>query len=84
MEEEALDKIIKTYYNKEEIQNYSHLASLEEIEKNDYDLNIKKYVSFSYQREGINQEALQENIFRLEKEREKIQKEIEKIVKIHG
>ncbi len=84
MEEEALDKIIKTYYNKEEIQNYSHLASLEEIEKNDYDLNIKKYVSFSYQREGINQEALQENIFRLEKEREEIQKEIEKIVKNHG
>lgn len=41
---EDIDLIINTYSKKEEIDKYSHLATIDEIKDNDYNLNISKYV----------------------------------------
>ena len=41
---ENIDKIFDTYINRKEIDKYSHLASLDEIRENEYNLNIKRYV----------------------------------------
>jgi len=41
---EHIDKIIKAYQKREDIEKYAHLASLEEIKENDYNLNIPRYV----------------------------------------
>ena len=38
-------KIFNTYKHRKEIDEYSHKASLEEIKKNDYNLNISRYVN---------------------------------------
>lgn len=44
MSEEHINKIIDTFKNRKEIEKYSHLATIEEIIKNDYNLNIPRYV----------------------------------------
>ena len=40
-----VDRIIETYQNRDNIDKYSKSASLEEIKKNDYNLNISRYLN---------------------------------------
>ncbi|MDD8049415.1 MAG: type I restriction-modification system subunit M [Thomasclavelia sp.] len=44
LQEKDIAKIVDAYVNKTEEFGYSHLASLQEISKNDYNLNIPRYV----------------------------------------
>ncbi|MFV5784587.1 N-6 DNA methylase, partial [Pediococcus acidilactici] len=37
---ENIDKIIETYRNREDVEKYAHVATLDEIKENDYNLNI--------------------------------------------
>lgn len=50
---EDIDKIIETYNNREEIDKYSHVAKLDEIKENDYNLNIPRYVDTFEEEEPI-------------------------------
>jgi type I restriction enzyme M protein len=45
LRDEDIDKIIETYKYRNEEERYSRAVSLEEIEKNDFNLNISRYVS---------------------------------------
>jgi len=40
-----IDKIITTYQNREVVDKYSNVATLEEVKANDYNLNIPRYVN---------------------------------------
>lgn len=40
LRKEHIDKIVDTYRNRTEIEKYSHLATLQEVADNDYNLNI--------------------------------------------
>ena len=51
--EENVEKILDTYANRIEIEKYSHLASLDEIKENDYNLNIPRYVDTFEEEESI-------------------------------
>ncbi|SKA16387.1 type I restriction enzyme M protein [Pilibacter termitis] len=42
--EENIQKIIETYHNRVDVDKYAHVATMEEIEENDYNLNIPRYV----------------------------------------
>ena len=44
LRDEDIDKIVNTYKNRTVEDKYSHIASLEEIKENDYNLNIPRYV----------------------------------------
>lgn len=44
LRESDIDKIIQTYEQRTEEDKYSHVASLDEIKENDYNLNIPRYV----------------------------------------
>ncbi len=41
---EDIEKIVTVYENKQEIPNYSKIVDIKEIEKNNYNLNIRRYV----------------------------------------
>jgi type I restriction enzyme M protein len=43
LRQEDIEKISKTYINSEELEHYSRLVGLDEIEKNDWNLNIQRY-----------------------------------------
>lgn len=50
---ENINKIIDTYRNRENVEKYSHRASLTEIKENDYNLNIPRYVDTFEEEEVI-------------------------------
>lgn len=39
-----IQKIIETYHHRKDVPKYAHLASIEEIRENEYNLNIPRYV----------------------------------------
>jgi len=50
--EENVAKIVDTYASRTEIEKYSHLASMDEIKENDYNLNIPRYVD-TFEEDGV-------------------------------
>jgi type I restriction enzyme M protein len=50
---EHIDKIIETYQYRKEEERYSRRVSMEEIEKNDFNLNISRYVSTAEPEERV-------------------------------
>ena len=42
---ENIDKIVDAYQYRKEVERYSRRVSMEEIEKNEYNLNISRYIT---------------------------------------
>lgn len=53
-----IDKIIDTYTERTSEDKYSHVASLSEIQENDYNLNIPRYVDTFEEEEAIDLDAV--------------------------
>ena len=64
--EENVAKIVDTYSNRTEIEKYSHLASMEEIKENDYNLNIPRYVDTFEEEEAVDLDAVSSQLKALE------------------
>jgi len=45
--DENIQKIVKTYENRVDVDRYAHVATIKEIVENDYNLNIPRYVDTS-------------------------------------
>ena len=73
---ENIEKIIDTYANRKEIEKYSHLASLDEIKENDYNLNIPRYVNTFEEEESIDLDKISNELQTLESEMKNIDKDI--------
>lgn len=50
---EDVEKIVETVVNRKEIEKYSHIATLDEIKENEYNLNIPRYVDTFEEAEPI-------------------------------
>lgn len=62
-----IDKIIETYqYRKEDDKKYSRRVSMEEIEKNGYNLNISRYVSTAPEEEIVDIEEVRQELEKIE------------------
>ena len=81
---EHIEKIVSTFRERKEIEKYSHLASLEEVKENDYNLNIPRYVDTFEEEEPIDIKAVMADIKKLESERAELDKEIEIYLKELG
>jgi type I restriction enzyme M protein len=55
-------KIVNAYKNRENIEKYAHLADYEEIVRNDYNLNIPRYVDTFEEEEQIDIVALSQKM----------------------
>lgn len=64
--EENIEKIVNTYAKREEIEKYSHLASMDEIRENDYNLNIPRYVDTFEEEEQIDLDKVSSELKALE------------------
>jgi len=76
LREEDLDKIILTYRDRKEIEKYSHLATMEEIKENDYNLNIPRYVDTFEEEEPVDLEAVVSELEKLESEIKEVDQRI--------
>lgn len=64
-----IDKIVDTYRDRPEtIERYARRVSMPEIEENDYNLNISRYVSTAPPEEEIDLEAVHRELVAAEKE----------------
>lgn len=68
LNEDHIKKIVDTYINREEIEKYSHKASLEEIKENDFNLNIPRYVDTFEEEEPVDIEQVMADIEQIKKE----------------
>lgn len=66
--DEHLQKIAETYQTRKSVDKYAYLASLKEIQENDFNLNIPRYVDTFEEEEPIDIKAVQQEIEQLEKE----------------
>lgn len=84
LRKEDIDKIVSTYKARKEIEKYCHIASIEEIKENDYNLNIPRYVDTFEEEEQIDIHAVMAEIKTLEAQRAELDKEIEGYLKELG
>ena len=82
LQKEDIYKIVSTYKNREEIEGYSHRASLYDIERNDFNLNIPRYVdTYVDEGEDIDSDELVLKHKSVSEEIRKVTKEIEETYK---
>ena len=67
LREEDIERIVKAYQFREELPRYSKKVSMEEIEKNGYNLNISRYVNTSLEEEKIDLKAVNKTLTDIEK-----------------
>lgn len=75
MMDEHIDSVLELYANRETVEKESYLASFEDIEKNDFNLNIPRYVDNFEEEEPIDLKELLTNMSDTDRELEKTQGE---------
>ncbi|RYY47086.1 MAG: type I restriction-modification system subunit M [Chitinophagaceae bacterium] len=63
---EHIEEIVETYKNRIDIERYSRKVSMEEIAKNDFNLNISRYVSTSVDEEQIDLHEVNKKLIDIE------------------
>lgn len=76
LSETQIDKIIKTYSERIEEDKFSHKATMKEIEENDYNLNIPRYVNTFEEEVSIDLDKISDELKTLETEMKSIDSEI--------
>lgn len=79
-----IEKIVKTYQFRKEEDRYSRCVSMEEIEKNQFNLNISKYVSTSKSEKEIDLKEVNKSLVEIEKDIVKYTQEHNKFLKELG
>lgn len=74
--DENVEKIVDTFVNRETIDKYSYVASMDEIRENDYNLNIPRYVDTFEEEEPVDLEAVSARIRSIDGEIAKIDDEL--------
>jgi type I restriction enzyme M protein len=65
--DENVKKIVETYQYRKEEERYSRRVSMDEIEKNDFNLNISRYVSVAKEEVEIDLNLVNAELFEIEK-----------------
>ena len=79
--DEHIEKITAVYEAREYADKYAHLATFEEIEENDFNLNIPRYVDTFEEEAEIDIDAVGREIDQLEKELSVVREEMGKLLK---
>jgi type I restriction enzyme M protein len=79
-----IDKIIETYEQRKNEDKYSHVATLEEIRENDFNLNIPRYVDTFEEEEEIDIDAVVAEIRKIDAESAELDAKIAKYTKELG
>ena len=76
MTDEHITAVIDLYHKRETVEKEAFLASFEDIEKNDFNLNIPRYVDNFEEEEEINLGELLTEMKQTDEELEKTEKEV--------
>lgn len=82
--DENVIKIFETYKNRKDVEKYAHVASLDEIKENEFNLNIPRYVDTFEEEEEIDIKQVLKEIKELEAQKVELDKEISVYLKELG
>jgi type I restriction enzyme M protein len=77
-------RIVSTYEKRKTVDKYSYRAFRKEIQENDYNLNIPRYVDTFEEEELVDIDEVKKNIADIEKELAKVQSQMAKYMKELG
>lgn len=75
-----IQKIVKTYDNYKDVENYARVVNLKEIEENEFNLNVRRYIENGEKEEQIDVSVVRKELAVLEKEREEIDAKVNKFL----
>ena len=81
MTDAHIDKILKAYKAREDVDKFAHLASFEEIVENDYNLNIPRYVD-TFEEEEV--EPLTEIVTKINRTNKEIESKTAELIDMLG
>ena len=81
MTDEHIDAVIDLYHKRETVEKEAFLASFEDIEKNDFNLNIPRYVDNFEEEEAIDLKALLSEMKQTDEKIEKTEGEFVSLLK---
>ena len=76
LREEDLDRIVSAYEKRQDADKYAHVAKMDEIKENDYNLNIPRYVDTAEEEEVISLEDVAMNIQQTQVDLEQSKKDL--------
>jgi type I restriction enzyme M protein len=77
-------KIVNTYKDRDELERYSRKVTMEEVEKNDYNLNISRYITTAKPEKPVKLDEVNKTLVDLEKDITKYTKEHNKFLEELG
>ncbi|WP_281773972.1 type I restriction-modification system subunit M [Methanobacterium formicicum] len=78
LRDEDVNRIIDTYKERKDVDKFAYAATLAEIEENDYNLNIPRYVDTFEEEEPVDLDAVVKELESLEEEIKEVDQEIAK------
>ena len=84
LRDEDLEKITSAVKNFKDIDRYCHVADKEELEENEYNFNVPRYVDISKPEEIIDIQKTIDEIKKLDKERDGLEKKVQADLKELG
>ena len=84
LEQKHIDAIIRAYMERKDIEKFAHVATIDEIKENDYNLNIPRYVDTFEEEALIDIEEVQSNIVRLKAEIAEVEAKMDAYLKELG
>ena len=79
-----IERIVTTYTHRQAVDKYAYVADFEEIEENDFNLNIPRYVDTFEEEEGIDIRAVQKEIDTLDADLSNVQEQMAEFMKELG
>ncbi|MGD0855665.1 MAG: N-6 DNA methylase, partial [Dehalococcoidia bacterium] len=76
LETKHIDDIVNAYQNRVDVEKFAHVASIDEIMANEYNLNIPRYVDTLKEDEQIDIEQIKANIQRIKAELAEVEVEM--------
>ncbi len=84
LRKQDIDKIIRTYDQFQDVEKYARVVDFKEIEQNEYNLNVRKYINTNDEQKTIDVKTVWDELEILEQERIAINKKVSESIKELG
>ena len=84
LREQDIEKIVKSFKDYKDLKGYCHIANIEELKENEFNLNVPRYVDISELEEDIDIQETIDELKKLEKERLEIENQVKDNLKELG
>lgn len=84
LSDKNIQKIVETYENRVDVEGYAHVATIDEIIENDWNLNIPRYVDTSEKEEEIDIASVKAELEEIAKKKQHAIDKVNSIMKLLG